>query len=298
MEQNQQKTGLIAIKEFLNSKGVSEKFKELLGKRSTGFITSVLQTVSSNKLLSNADPASVYQSAAVAAILDLPLNNNLGFAYIVPYNEKVEGGGTRQVAQFQMGYKGFIQLAQRSGQFSTINATDVREGEIKSWNRLTGEIQFDWIQDPAERLKKQVVGYASYFRLLNGFEKLHYLTVDELKAHGTRYSQTFKKGFGLWKDDFDAMALKTVLKLNLSKYAPMSVEMQTAIVADQAVIKNAETQEVEYVDADAVEVDKEAERVKALLADAKDINSLNKLRDTIPAEQMGLFDERMKQLVG
>ena len=109
---------------------VKAKFQEMLGKRATSFITSVLQIVASNDLLAKADPTSVYQSAAVAATLDLPLNNNLGFAYIVPYNQKQKDGSYKTVAQFQLGYKGFIQLAQRSGQFKTISATPVYEGQL------------------------------------------------------------------------------------------------------------------------------------------------------------------------
>lgn len=222
---------------------VKAKFQEMLGKRATSFITSALQIVASNDLLAKADPTSVYQSAAVAATLDLPLNNNLGFAYIVPYNQKQKDGSYKTVAQFQLGYKGFIQLAQRSGQFKTISATPVYEGQLIEQNPLTGFI-FDWKQKKSEK----IVGYAAYFHLLNGFEKTFYATVEELKAHGTKYSQTYKKGYGLWKDDFDSMAIKTVLKLLLSKFAPLSVDMQRAVITDQAVINDAETQDVTYVD--------------------------------------------------
>lgn len=240
----------MTVKALFAKDEVKNKFQEMLGKRAASFITSVLQITSQNEMLATADPVSIYQSAAVAATLDLPLNNNLGFAYIVPYNSKQKDGSWKVVAQFQIGAKGFKQLALRSGQFITINDTDVREGELKEYNRLTGEITFEWIQDVKERLTKAVIGYASYFKLLNGFEKTYYMTVDELKDHGLRFSQTFKKGFGLWKDDFDGMARKTVIKLNLSKNAPLSVEMQKAVVADQAVVKDAETEDVEYVDND------------------------------------------------
>lgn len=241
----------MTVKALFAKDEVKTKFQEMMGKRAASFITSVLQITSQNEMLSTADPVSIYQSAAVAATLDLPLNNNLGFAYIVPYNSKQKDGSWKVVAQFQIGAKGFKQLALRSGQFVTINDTDVREGELKHYDRLTGEIEFEWIQDVKERLSKAVIGYASYFKLLNGFEKTYYMTVDELKDHGLRFSQTYKKGFGLWKDDFDGMARKTVIKLNLSKNAPLSVEMQKAVVADQSVVKDAETEDVEYVDTDA-----------------------------------------------
>jgi recombination protein RecT len=244
-------TTQLTIKNLFQKDEVRNKFQEMLGKRAPAFITSVLQIVSSNKLLLNADPHSVYHSAAVAATLDLPLNNNLGFAYIVAYNESYQEDGAwkkRQVAQFQMGYKGYIQLAQRSGQFKTLNAVDVREGELKMENKLTGEYVFEWIQDEEIRLTKKVIGFVSYFKLVNGFEKIMYMSIKKLNEHGIKYSQTFKNGKGRWKDDFDAMALKTVIKLNISKYAPLSVEMQKAITFDQAVIKDAETQDVTYAD--------------------------------------------------
>jgi recombination protein RecT len=247
-----EKTALVpmTVKALFAKDEVKSKFQEMMGKRAASFITSVLQITSQNEMLSTADPVTIYQSAAVAATLDLPLNNNLGFAYIVPYNSKQKDGSWKVVAQFQIGAKGFKQLALRSGQFKKINDTDVREGELKHYDRLTGEIEFEWIQDVKERLSRPIIGYASYFKLLNGFEKTYYMTVDELKDHGLKFSQTFKKGFGLWKDDFDGMARKTVIKLNLSKNAPLSVEMQRAVITDQAVVNDAETEDVEYVDND------------------------------------------------
>lgn len=265
-------TNLPAIKEFLNSKGISDKFKELLGKKAPGFITSVLQVVNSNKSLANADVQSIYGAAAAAAVLDLPINNNLGFAYIVPYNEKQTDGSFKQVAQFQIGYKGIKQLALRTGEFITMNDSDVREGEIEFYNRLTGEIKFSWIQDEQERLSKKIIGYVSYFKLVNGFEKVHYMTVPELIAHGKRFSQTFKKGFGLWKDDFDGMARKTVVKLSLSKNAPLSIETQLskALVYDQAKIGDAETLDVDYVDNDHTEAEIEPDELRALFDEKLD----------------------------
>lgn len=245
----------MTVKSLFAKDEVKSKFQEMLGKRAASFITSVLQIASQNEMLSKAEPVSIYQSAAVAATLDLPLNNSLGFAYIVPYNNKQKDGTWKVVAQFQIGAKGFKQLALRSGQFMTINDTDVREGELKHYDRLTGEIEFEWVQDVKERLNLPIIGYCSYFKLINGFEKIYYMTVDELNNHGLRFSQTYKKGFGLWKDDFDSMARKTVIKLNLSKNAPLSVEMQKAVVTDQALVNDAETEDVEYVDNDSGEPD-------------------------------------------
>lgn len=287
MEPSQQLT----IKSLFNRDDVKTKFQEILGKKSTSFITSVLQIVASNDLLQKADPASVYQSAAVAATLDLPLNNSLGFAYIVPYNQKQKDGTYKTVAQFQLGYKGFIQLAQRSGQFKTISATPVYEGQLIEQNPLTG-FKFDF----TKRTSDIIIGYASYFQLLNGFEKTLFASVDELKAHGVKYSQTFKKGYGLWKDDFEAMAIKTVLKLLLSKFAPLSVDMQKAVITDQSVINDADTQDVTYVDNDETIIDKEAERVVLMINDAKNIDELKAVEPYLKDEQVDLFTVKMDEL--
>lgn len=245
--ENQKQEVALTIKNLFGRDEVRNKFKEMLGNRAPQFITSVLQIVASNKLLANADPHSVYHSAAVAATLDLPLNNNLGFAYIVPYNQKFKDDQgnwhTKQVAQFQMGYKGFIQLAQRTGLYKTLSAAPIYEGQLIEENPLTGFI-FDFKQKKSDK----IIGYASYFQLLNGFEKTLYATVGEVTKHGKEYSQTFKKGSGLWVDKFDNMALKTVIKANLSKWAPLSVDIQRAITFDQAIINNEDATDITYVD--------------------------------------------------
>jgi len=254
----------LAVKEFFNREDVTSKFKTLLGNKAAGFIASVLQVTQSNDYLKEADPKTIFNAAATAAILDLPINNNLGFAYIVPYKGQ---------AQFQMGYKGFIQLAQRSGQFLTISASPIFEGQILESNPLTG-YKFDFTVNP----KGNAIGYAAYFKLLNGFEKTIYMTVEELKKHGKSYSQTFKSDRGLWKDNFDAMALKTVIKLLLSKFAPLSIEMTRAVISDQAVVNDFETQEVTYVDNGEV-VEVTAEDVSFLYDMKKDALSESEKTD-------------------
>lgn len=264
----------LTIKNLFSKDEVMNKFREMLGKRAPSFITSVLQIVASNNLLSKADPHSVYHSAAVAATLDLPLNNNLGFAYIVPYNQKFKDEKgiwqTKQVAQFQMGYKGFIQLAQRTGMYRTLSAAPIYEGQLISENPLTGFV-FDFTKKKSDT----IIGYASYFQLLNGFEKTLYSTVEELKKHGKRFSQTFKKDHGLWVDDFDSMALKTVIKANLSKWAPLSVDIQRAITFDQAVVKDVDTQDVDYVDNQPEQIEEITAEALQILLDEK-VALLNK----------------------
>lgn len=282
-------------KDFFQQDNVKAKFAELMGKRSTGFITSILQCVAQNQLLAKAEPNSIYQAAMMAATLDLPINNNLGFAYIIPYNEKVKGENGnpdtwRNVAQFQLGYKGFIQLAQRSGLFKTISATPIYGGQIISNNPLTG-IEFDFSVAPSG----DAVGYAAYFSLLNGFEKTLYMTVDELKKHGARYSKTFK--FGVWNNNFDAMALKTVTKLLLAKYAPLSIEMQKAVNSDQGIIKDAETEDITYIDNTEEELNKENERFSLMVNDCKSVADLEKLAPYISNDvQADLYNQQLNSL--
>ena len=236
MEQNQ-----LVSKEFFKRPDVQAKFTEIMGKRAPQFITSIMQIVNSNESLKKCEPVSIMNAAITAAVLNLPINQNLGFAYIIPYKTKV-GNEWKDLASFQMGYKGFIQLAQRSGQFKTLSATPIYEGQIISENPLTGYV-FDFTIK-----SEKIIGYAAYFELLNGFSKLYYMSKEQTTSHGLKFSKTFAKGFGLWKDDFDSMSLKTVTKLLLSKFAPLSIEMEKAIVLDQSVVKDTETMEAIYVD--------------------------------------------------
>lgn len=288
-------TGSKSIKDYFSNDQVRSKFAEVLGTKTASFCTTVVQIASQSEMLQKCDPASIMQSAMVAATLDLPVNPNLGFAYILPYGSK---------AQFQLGYKGLIQLAQRSGQFINISATPIYDGQIVAENPLTGYV-FDFTKK-----SNKVVGYAAYFKLLNGFEKTLYMSVEQLQAHGKKYSQTYKKGFGLWQEDFDSMAQKTVIKLLLSKYAPLSVEMSKALVADQAVIEDADTMDVTYVDNQpvthkAVEAqisDKEkSKRLLAAINKAKAIDDLDKLDQYIDrnnAEISTAYDNKRTELSG
>lgn len=248
---NSQITTKKSFAQLLDSENVKNRIKQVLNEKSTQFITSALSLVNSDTKLQECEPASIFNACLVSASLNLPINNNLGFAYIIPYGGK---------AQFQIGYKGFIQLALRTGQFKTINATDVRKGEIKYFNRLSGEIEFEWIEDEAEREKKEVIGYVSYFELSNGFSSTFYMTKEKVYKHAKKHSQMFKKDSGFWKDDFDSMALKTVTKLNLSKNSPLSIDMQKGIIADQSVVKNVnedDTIEVDYIDNGKQEINPE-----------------------------------------
>lgn len=230
-----------SITTYLNEDSVKQSIENALGQRTQQFITTVSSLVSKDEKLQACDKKSLMSACLTASSLDLPINQNLGFAYIIPYYDSKT---KKTYAQFQMGYKGFIQLAQRSGQFVRINATDVREGELKHQDMLTGDYVFEWLQEDREKAK--VVGYVAYMQLTNGFSKTLYMSNKELEKHGLKYSATYKRGFGLWKTDFNAMAQKTVLKMLLSKYAPLTTDMQKAQVYDQAVVVNED--EVKYID--------------------------------------------------
>ena len=223
-------------------------------------------------------------AAGTAASLDLPINQNLGFAYIIPFNKK-ENGSYKVVAQFQMGYKGFIQLAQRSGQFKTISTSEIYEGQLVEENPLTG-----FVFDFTKKVSNKVIGYAAYFSLVNGFEKTLYMSVDQVRKHGAKYSKTFK--YGLWETDFDVMALKTVLKLLLSKFAPLSIEMERAVLSDQGVVNGWDGQDIEYIDNEPVTLDskevseaKESKRILDHIKKSKNPDELFQVKDHITNEE-------------
>ena len=225
------KNNIVAQKEAKTLKGMLEmpayknKFNEMLGKKAAGFISSIIAVANNNKLLAKAEPSTVIGAAAQAAMLDLPINQSLGFAYIVPY---------KGAAQFQLGYKGYIQLAQRSGQYVDIGAKTVFEGELEYENRLLDKFKF------GERTGDKVIGYLAYFRLTNGFEKMLFMELDEMIAHAKKYSKSYSGGTEKWGlAEFDVMAEKTVLKRLLSKYGPLSIEsiqMSQALSNDGGVI--------------------------------------------------------------
>jgi len=313
--------GVKALSNFLNSDSIKSKFAEVLGDKDKGvaFVTSILSVVNSNGQLANADQNSLYTAALMAATLDLPINPSIGHSFLVPFNTKQADGTYKTMVQFQISAKGLKQLAMRSGQFLKMNDSDVREGEIESVDRMTGEIKFNWIQDDKERLSKPVVGFISYFKLQNGFESTFYMTKEEVELHAKKFSQTYKKfGTGLWKDMFEKMASKTVIKLHLSKDAPLSTSVQKALISDQAVIKNdkfanstEETVDVEteYVDHQEVALDVEAvseakqrARIVEHIENAKDLASLEQVKANVDPENdlelFTMYDDKARELKG
>jgi recombinase, phage recT family len=240
-KKNNGTVGQATLKSMINDERTKNKFKEMLGNKAAGFLTSLMNTTNGNAQLQQADPNSILKAGAIAATLDLPIDPNLGFAYIVPYNNK-----GKNEAQFQMGYKGFVQLAIRTGQYKRINVTELYEGQFESYDPITDELKYNL----DNRLSDEITHYVAYFQTINGFEKYNVMSKEEIETHAKKFSKTYSYKGSSWQTNFNTMAKKTVLKLLLSKFGILSIEMQTAQKADQAVIREFDKNniEVEYVD--------------------------------------------------
>lgn len=221
---------------LLKMPNIKQKFMDVWNnpQMANSFVSTVISVTNGNAQLRQADPMSIVSAAMVAATLQLQINPTLGFAYIVPYGRS---------AQFQIGYKGLLQLCQRSGQFRKIITQPVCEGEPVKVDPFMEEYVFDRKQ----RKSNKVIGYMARYELLNGFMKTAYWTKEEVEAHARKFSKAFANGWtSPWKSDFDAMALKTVLK-SVLKFAPMNVEMTMVRTFDQAIIKpSANIQDGDY----------------------------------------------------
>ena len=239
------KSAVTTVESLLKSDMIKARFDSMLGKKSGQFMSSIISAINLNPSLRACDPMTVISAAAIAASLDLPINPSLGFAHMVPYKKD----GVSQ-AQFQMGWKGYVQLAMRTSLYEKMNASEVYEDEIESYNPITGEIKFTDIKEWKLRdkgRKDKIVGFCSFFRLLNGFQMFLYMKKSQVEAHAKEYSKSYSSEYGNWKKRFDSMARKTLIKLLLSKWGVLSVEMQKAITTDQAV--TLEGGAIEYPDA-------------------------------------------------
>ena len=230
-------TNELTHKQFFNSPAVKQKFSEVLDGNGQQFVASLLSIVMNNNLLAKATNESIMTAAMKAATLKLPIEPSLGMAYIVPYNRNEKQGNTWvkiNEAQFQMGYKGFIQLAQRSGQIRNINCDIVYKEEFLRYDKVYGTLHLKEEQVDSG----DVEGYFASLELINGFRKMIFWKKEKVIAHAQKYSKTYDKQIGdfkpgtPWKTEFDAMAQKTLIKELLSKYAPLSTELQEAIIAD------------------------------------------------------------------
>lgn len=236
------KTSNMTLGELMHSPAVVGKLNEVWGspQMANSFLSSVISVGNGTPKLRKAEPMSIIGAAMVAATMQLQVIPTLGQCYIIPYDNK---------AQFQIGYLGLLQLCQRSGQFKKILAAPVHEGEYVSGD----EFDEDYVFDRKQRKSDKVIGYMAKFELLNGFTKVAYWDVDKVKAHAQKFSQALRSGYDTpWKSDFDAMAMKTVLK-SILKFAPKSIEMQAAVTFDQAVVNTntPATSDVQDLDIDA-----------------------------------------------
>ena len=252
--QQKQASVTALVNDLLDRDGMRKRFDELLGKRAPQFISSIVSMVNADKNLQQAfyeSPMTVIQSSLKAAMFDLPIDQSLGYAYIVPFkNYKKDIGAKKMEATFILGWKGMHQLALRTGAYKTINVVDVREGELKRYNRLTEEVDIDFVEDEDAREALPVIGYVGYYRLINGAEKTVYMSVKAITAHEKKFRKGEYQGKG-WRDDWDAMARKTVYRILIGKWGVMSIDYQTRDAGKQlADVIAADAQEEEAIDAD------------------------------------------------
>ena len=257
-----------SVNQLMNSMLDSEKlrgrFDELLGKRAPQFISSLVSLVNADSNMQQAfceAPMTVIQSALKAASFDLPIDQNLGYAYIVPFkNSKKTADGSwvkKMEASFILGWKGMHQLALRTGAYKTINVTDIRQGELISYNRLTEEVEVVFEEDDEKRETLPIIGYVGYYRLINGAEKTIYMTVKQIENHEKKFRKGDYMGKG-WKDDWDAMARKTVYRRLIGKWGVMSIDYQNRGDAmslanqmeDEYKLENSSAPEGDYIEVD------------------------------------------------
>lgn len=235
------------VKEMLEEDNVKKRFHDVLGNKAPSFMATITNVVAGSTKLKQCQPTSIMSAAFIAASFDLPIDSNLGFSAIVPYDKKVRdingNWGKVTVAQFQMMYKGFIQLAIRTGAYENMNCSEVYQDELLSYNPIKGECEFVTdFQNCSQRMNGEVdkiIGYYAWFKLKSGFVKELFMSKAEVMNHAKKYSQAYRydlnnnKQSSTWTTDFSGMAKKTVIKLLLSKWGILSVDMQRAIQEDQ-----------------------------------------------------------------
>lgn len=266
------------INTYLQSEAVKNNIVSVIGKdESQRFISSVVSAVQGNQQLAECTNSSILSAALIGHSLKLPQSPQLQMFYLVPYNNKKkimdENGREKEVqvkeAVFQLSYRGYLQLAMRSGQYRRINACDIREGELKSFNPITEEYVFNAITDYEKRKNLPVIGYYAYFEMTNGYKKEIYWSKEQMETHAKKYSMSYRKGWSssFWTSDFDAMALKTMIRQLVSKWGMMSVDMETAYQHDMAV--EDENGNLNYID----NTPDEPEKAVNVMADVVDVQA-------------------------
>lgn len=240
---------------LLSREGYQKRIDELLGKRAPQFVGSLVTMINDDPNMMEVyrdNPNSIIKSALRAASYDLPIDPALGQAYIVPFRNK-----GKMEATFIIGYKGLYQLAVRTGVYKKINVVDVRQGELKHWDRLTEEIDIDWIDDEDERQKLPIAGYCAYFELTNGMKKTLYWPTKKINAHEAKFRKGHYQSKG-WRDNWEAMASKTVLRALLSKWGLLSINYQTA---DDKTLRIATDLATGHIDDEPDAIDAQVEQI-------------------------------------
>lgn len=237
---------------YLTQDAVKDQINKVVGgKDGQRFISAIISAVQTNPALQECTNQSILSGALLGESLKLSPSPQLGQYYLVPFNDRERG----KVAQFQLGYKGYIQLAIRSGMYKKLNVLAIKEGELVRFDPLNEEIVVNLIQDEEQRENAPTIGYYAMFEYVNGFRKAIYWSRAKMEAHALKYSKGYqaKKGFTFWERDFDAMAYKTMLRQLISKWGIMSIDLQTAIDSDMAVIREDGTKD--YVELEPVDVE-------------------------------------------
>lgn len=234
---------------YLTQEAVKNQISNIVGGRSQRFISAIVSAVNTNPQLQECTNQSIVSGALLGESLNLSPSPQLGQYYLVPFNDRNKG----KVAQFQLGYKGYIQLAIRSGQYKKLNVLAIKKGELVKFDPLNEEIEVNLMQNEEERENAETVGYYAMFEYTNGFRKAIYWSKAKMEAHAMRYSMGYraKKGYTFWEKDFDAMAYKTMLRQLISKWGIMSVDMVNAFENDMAVLN--EDGSKFYIDTDETE---------------------------------------------
>lgn len=251
LAKSQQRLGITA---YLTQDAVKNQINNVIGgKDGQRFISAIVSAVNVNPALKECTNQSILSGALLGESLKLSPSPQLGQYYLVPFNDNSKGC---KVAQFQLGYKGYIQLAIRSGQYKKLNVLAIKEGELVKFDPLNEEIEVNLIQDEETREKAETIGYYAMFEYNNGFRKAIYWSKSKMENHAITYSKGYKakKGYTFWEKDFDGMAYKTMLRQLISKWGIMSIEMQSAIDADMSVINEDGTKDYVETEVDAVDV--------------------------------------------
>lgn len=302
---NQPTTKKQGITSYLSTPQMQTYLNDVIGNNKEKFVTNLVSVTNQNKELQKCTNMSLVSGALVATTLNLSLNSSFGYAYLVPFKNRKQD---TIEAQFQIGYKGYIQLALRTGEYARLNAVPIYKSQFQSWNSLTEELEinsFDNFEND------EVMGYVAFFRLKNGFEKTMFWSKEKMERHADKYSQAFSleaynklqkgeipkaelwKYSSFWYKDFDEMALKTMLRQLLSKYGIMSEEMQTAYINDQSVVVD---NTPNYIESEAIEMKpqpiEEVNKYQVLINNGVNEDNLQKFM-----EQNNLTDENLSSFI-